>query len=175
VEDDGIYLQDVAGAVPQLILAEPPLATFGCGDWSPDDSKLAVPVNLFSSNSAGFYIVPIVGGEPQLVSIDPHDLFFALSASWSPIGNRLAFTMPVPENVESAEVFVVDLEGNLTNLTRNRVFLPENPSWSPDGTRLVFGGDEGLFVINSDGTGLAPLTRNDNRPDRDRDPTWAPE
>jgi hypothetical protein len=170
---DGIYLQDLAGSVPDLILAEPATASFGCPAWSPDDSRLAVPVNLFSPDRAGVYIVPVAGGEPALVTLGPDDDFIAETISWSPVGDRLAFSMPCPDNVECRDVFVMDLDGNATNLTQHRVFFADGPSWSPDGTRLVFEGNEGLFLINSDGTGLARLTRDDNRVDRQ--PTWASE
>jgi Tol biopolymer transport system component len=56
------------------------------------------------------------------------------------------------------------------------------PTWSPDGAKLVFtspcsGPDEKfenstLYIINADGTGLAPLL---SEPGGDYDPTWSPD
>jgi TolB protein len=39
-----------------------------------------------------------------------------------------------------------------------------HPHWSPDGTRIVFdtkrSGNQDLYVINADGTGMQQLTTN---------------
>jgi WD40 repeat protein len=169
---DAIYVQDVDGGTPKAILREPDTGTLGCPAWSPDDSRVAVTAEFFPTDSPRIYLVPVAGGEPQILNLGPDDEF-ADAVSWSPLGDRLAFTMPWPERIESRDVFVMDLDGATTNLTAHRVPTAADPSWSPDGTRLVFGSDDGLFLINADGTGLARLTHDAGRVDRQ--PTWAPE
>jgi hypothetical protein len=168
---EAIYVQDVDGGTPERILLEPANGSLGCPAWSPDDSRLAVTAEFFP-DSVRIYLVPVDGGEPQVLNLGPDDEFID-AVSWSPRGDRLAFTMPWPENVEERDVFVMDLAGRIANLTQHRVFSAFEPNWSPDGTRLVFGGEEGLFLVNDDGTGLTRLTHDASRVDRE--PTWGPE
>ncbi len=51
------------------------------------------------------------------------------------------------------------------------------PSWSPDGARLTFSsdadGDDDVYIVNADGSGLANLTNN--AAIIDRDPAWSPD
>jgi len=51
------------------------------------------------------------------------------------------------------------------------------PSWSPDGLRLTFSsdadGDDDVYIVNADGSGLANLTNNAGV--ADRDPAWSPD
>ena len=68
-----------------------------------------------------------------------------------------------------------------TNLTQGRTMigleLARNllPRWSPDGTRLLFSAEASnqkhVYVINPDGTGLAPLITLH----QSLQPTWSPD
>jgi tol-pal system beta propeller repeat protein TolB len=62
-------------------------------------------------------------------------------------------------------------------LTRGREASDGDPSWSPDGSQIAFGrklpdGASGIFVVNSDGTGLRPLTSD---PAPATQPEWSPD
>lgn len=50
------------------------------------------------------------------------------------------------------------------------------PRWSPDGSKIAFdaefGGNDDIYVVNQDGTGLQQLTFD---PAGDRDPAWSPD
>jgi Tol biopolymer transport system component len=50
------------------------------------------------------------------------------------------------------------------------------PAWSPDGKRIVFqsdrSGNEDIWIINANGTGLVQLTHH---PKADRHPNWSPD
>jgi hypothetical protein len=168
----GIYLQDVGSSNARLILTGADTVFIGCPAWSPDDSRAAVPAELVSLQQVGVYIVPTAGGEPALMRLDPVREFIGLGISWSPSGEQLAFVLDAPE-YQVQDIFVMDLDdATLVNLTRGRTGFTDEPSWSPDGTRLAYEGEHGLYLVNSDGTGLVQLTHDDDR--LDGDPTWAP-
>ncbi len=79
-----------------------------------------------------------------------------------------------PINVEATQS-----EGDFTAyvISQVRARRTGSPSWSPDGTRVVFSsnfdGDDEIYMINVDGSGIAKLTHNYNI--LDRDPAWSPD
>jgi Tol biopolymer transport system component len=96
---------------------------------------------------------------------------------WSPDGRRLAF---VRVRGGRADIYVVDADGSgLRRLAHAITFRPDpgapssgfgaNPAWSPDGRRIAFmsnrDGNDDIFVVNADGSGLRNLTpgRGDDR------------
>lgn len=58
-----------------------------------------------------------------------------------------------------------DGSGILTNISNNPSFSDANPALSPDGTKIVFErGNQGLFIMNTDGTNAMPLIENAANP-----------
>jgi len=94
--------------------------------------------------------------------------------SWSPDGNRIAFTRWSGTGFIS-DVYVMDADGgNARLVTRNGY----HPTWSPDGRQLAFGCG-GICIVNVDGSGRRVVLANDAPPAaepcaRDSDPTWSP-
>jgi TolB protein len=91
------------------------------------------------------YLANADGSERTLVArgVSDHSTF-----SWSPDGNRLAFTRG---GGSKREIWLVNADGSgLTQLTHSAgkrrptdFDYSENPNWSPDGTRIVFDGQRG--------------------------------
>lgn len=80
-------------------------------------------------------------------------------------------------NNNIADVYIVAEDGSgLTNLTNDPSTNDRNPEWSPDGSRIAFqtdrDGNDEIYIMNADGTGLFRLT---NHAARDHKPAWSPD
>jgi Tol biopolymer transport system component len=96
---------------------------------------------------------------------------------WSPDGTLLACYGYAyhadDEGGADHAIYLLSADGNeVTDLTSG---LPElegtsqgNPHWSPDGTKIAFDNDDGLYVVNVDGTGVTKVARGGF-------PTWSPD
>ena len=79
----------------------------------------------------------------------------------------------------SAEIYVMDADGeNQRNLTINDTH-DNHPSWSPNGKHIAFdsfanevGGNRDIYVMDADGKNQRNLT---NHPDSDYSPSWSPD
>lgn len=93
--------------------------------------------------------------------------------SFSPDGSKILF-VAAKLREETAALYTVDVDGaNLTKITDEIVKSRGGASWSPDGTRIVFtsnkDGNDELYIVNADGSGLRRLTSNTTR---DCCPDW---
>lgn len=158
-----------------LTSSQPSVLTIGAA-WSPNGSSLA-----FASNATGdfeLYLIDDVFGNSPPTQLT-NNQFQDRSPAWSPDGNYIAFDSD-RESPGEFEVFVLPLRGaegedvcQMTDASRSSFA----PSWSPDGSRIAFisnrqGGDNDLYVMNSDGSGAVLITENDSDAD-DRDPSWS--
>jgi Tol biopolymer transport system component len=133
--------------------------------WSPDGLKVLyaaeAQLNVINADGSGqATLATIARGGPTVYE-------------WSPDGSRIAFctqTNPAddPRSLAS-ELWLIQANGTGQTLLASNAL---SATWSPDGGRLVFGDvSQKLHVINSDGSGLAPLTHDSLNA---RDPVWAP-
>lgn len=81
------------------------------------------------------------------------------------------------EQVRNSQLWVVDLTNGARRQLTDFTEITYDPVWSPTGNRIAFvspepGNDE-LFIINSDGSGLTRLTQNDW--EWDKYPSWSPD
>jgi Tol biopolymer transport system component len=136
--------------------------------WSPDGLRLAV----FREEDTRIHLVPLRKGLRETV--------LPLSGNqpeWSPDGGLIAFQSNTGSDV--LRIFVVRPDGSglraLTGDTGDGTGASA-ASWSPDGRRIAFSsdldGDEDIYVVNLDGTGLRKITHNSAD---DSNPTWSPD
>jgi Tol biopolymer transport system component len=155
--------------------------------WSPDGRKLAFISSraLDGSNAANtnstfnLWVMNADGsGAAPLTRLTRTNGQGVLDISWSPDGRRIAFESNRALDGSDAvntngtdNIWVVSSDGTgavpLTRFITASAFLPV---WSPDGSRIAFtssgaldGSDVGfavnIWVMNSDGSGTAPVTR----------------
>ena len=118
--------------------------------WSPDGTEIA----FWSDRTSGIWVMNADGtGQAAVGGLASGD-----RPSWSPDGAKLAFT-------RNGGIWTMNADG--TNQTQLTAESPNgvndrNPAWSPDGQQIAFRGwtsgfNDGLTVINADGTGRTTL------------------
>lgn len=78
-----------------------------------------------------------------------------LSFDWSPDGRRIAFaTSPFG----GEDIYAINADGTgLVNLTNTPGTMEATPQWSPDGSRIAFFKEDGIYLMNSDGSSVRKL------------------
>jgi Tol biopolymer transport system component len=116
------------------------------------------------------------GSDPRQLT---HNTTFDLGAVWSPNGKTVAFYGaqfdPITEKqVGSPHVYLINADGSDQRLLTDH---PGRwPSFSPDGKKIAFdsgGQSSNIFVANTDGTDLHPLTTDKSA--RNIRPDWSPD
>jgi Tol biopolymer transport system component len=122
---------------------------------SPDGKSIAVSNSTFEDGLSRIYVLPLVGGEPALVTpIAPSYLH-----GWSPDGHTLAYTA---ERNGQWDIYSIPVWGGREKRLTNVPGLNDGPEYSPDGRHIWFNSTRtGLMQIwrmEADGSGQTQMT-----------------
>jgi eukaryotic-like serine/threonine-protein kinase len=138
-----------------------------------------------TGDGAGVVSVQSVERSDILVSTDPEARAFKKVASGTDVTYRMCWTgdgklVYGANDGGSYDLYVSDADGsNRKQLTFDRDSNETQPAASPDGRFVVFvsdrSGEQGLYRMNRDGTGLVSLTPKPEPHHRDYDPHFTPD
>jgi TolB protein len=157
----GVYLVTV-GRKRALNLSEVSGVPGGDPDWSPDGKRIAFVGKRNGEAHFGIYLMNADGSNPKRLA--PAD-WESQYPDWSPDGRKIVFT-GVKNSV--FDLYLMNADGSgLRQLTRTPD--EENwPNWSPDGKQIVYSFQNGLRVIDADGSDSRVLTEGG-------EPSWSPD
>ncbi len=199
---DRIYVVGVDGSEPHRLIPSGCPDGDRCGDaveghpWSPDGRRIVftraiyrgagpVPSNvgiwIMNADGSGGHQITRTGVFcPDPCSSGAQDG----NAGWSPDGTRLVFRRWTYAAPDRFEIFTIATDGSDLRRVTPRSLVADDPAWSPDGSVIVFQsppdpyvagwGDQSLYAIHPDGTGLTTLTTDLDGPASNH-PSWSPD
>lgn len=120
--------------------------------WSPDGTKIAF---WAAGNGAGIYLINPDGSGLKQIGVGSYP-------DWSPDGSKIA--------VGNGGIWIMNTDGTNVTPVPNTTGA-DHPRWSPDGKKFVFSKDDGIYVINADGSGLVKID-NESTPFYHGFPDW---
>jgi Tol biopolymer transport system component len=158
--DTQVFVVNPDGTHERLVQTSPSVG--GCPRWFADGSHIATCGSFALPFGGSRIINPDDGTYRDVGGVDP--ALFNPCMSPSPDGSRLlceTFGI-VDDSVNGIHTVRSSDGGDLRQVTSNPGGDDVPLDWSPDGNRIVFQrfdaqGDEGLFVVKANGTGLKQI------------------
>ncbi len=164
-----IYIADADGGDKRKVETKNPFNFVP--QWSPDGERLLFVSgehydchpHVVKKDGTGLKKLADRGGYRGVVERLKHPDFHSESSDlpvWSADGHHVFYTAKVDESVE---LMRVDLDGNVTRLTKSKPGTRHyHPAVSPDGRWVLFGSDRTgtmqLYVATADGRDVWPIT-----------------
>jgi len=111
---------------------------FGQMAWSPDGKNIAYP-SYHDDSTGGVSIVPVEGGEPELL-VQLESRHHALAVAWSPDGSNIAYCEYNPRSKSGGGIWILPISTRQPYKLRTGLDFEEvwMISWSPDGRKIAF-------------------------------------
>ena len=159
----GIYLMNADGSGQTRL-------TDG-SDWerspsfSPDGQRIAYSAKRFREFE--IYVVNVDGSDRTPITGSPES---DGDPNWSPDGQRIVYSSGLGLD---SEIYVTDVDGSNRERLTHSPGWDGDPNWSPDGSRIAYSSGINIYVMNTDGSGRARLTKDVSS--RDIEPSWSPD
>ncbi|MEJ2208361.1 MAG: FHA domain-containing protein [Anaerolineae bacterium] len=149
----GLSQQDVQALLGQAF----PGQSFDIPEMGPVGGRIALGIHRTGADGVDLYTVPAMGGQRTMIISEGQEPGF------SPDGQWLVYSSQAPDRL-GLRLIKTDGTGDvaLTSAQGDRY-----PSFSPDGGRIVFMGQDGIQVINRDGSNRHTILQAE-------DPSWSP-
>jgi Tol biopolymer transport system component len=140
----------------------------------------------FSDPSGGIWAIDPDGTDRTAITVPPPYGVdgYDIEPAWTADGSRIAYVrFGLPLNALWGDIFTVDATGSGQVRLTNNSTKDLEPAWSPDGHKIAFSrclcgldGDNEIYTMNADGTGLMGLTMSRGTLyARDFNPAWSPD
>lgn len=149
----GLSEQDVEGLLAQAF----PGQSFNIPEMGPVGGRIALGTHRVGEDGVDLYLVNVMGGQRTMVISEGQEPGF------SPDGQWLVYSSWAPDRL-GLRIIKTDGTGDMPLTTAQG---DRYPSFSPDGGRIVFKGQDGIQVINRDGTNRRTILQAE-------DPAWSP-
>jgi Tol biopolymer transport system component len=132
------------------------LAAYALAPSSVEDVRLSPDGRNIVYSACSLFVEQIGTGVVTQILAVPGGVPCVTEPSWSPDGTRIVYY-----NFADSTDWIVNVDGSNAHrlpVDSGSYKSGRSPVWSPDGQRIAFENNEGIGIINADGTGAHELT-----------------